>query len=109
MQLPQLPPGKAAVNARFVDDKTHPHKMLVFDIVDTSHERKHVPVGDAIEWCCGALLTVGAYFATHLGWPPMFVGGLFLGYEAQCYAGHKMFLPKLPKLRLPRRRHKDAQ
>lgn len=101
MKLPQLPPHHKAINPRVRGNN------LIFDIVEVLDEERHVRLGDVFEWIAGALLAGGAYLATSMAWLPVVVGGVFLAYQAQCYAGHKVQLPKL-RLRLRKRARRQA-
>lgn len=56
-------------------------------------------VGDLFEWGAGGLAIAAGVTATHLVWVGLAIGAVFLAYEAQCYATHKL---KLPKFRKPK-------
>ncbi len=59
-------------------------------------------LGDLLECLSAAALVGGAYFATHLAWPPLLVAGAGLAYFGQCYANTKIPRPRLPRLRAKR-------
>lgn len=64
--------------------------------------------GDVLEWIAGACLTAAALL--HWGLPAaLVVAGVVLAYEAQCYGGRRIPLPKV-SLKVPklRRRGGDA-
>ena len=64
-------------------------------------------VGDMLEWLAGALFVVATYLlviGSNVG-PPLLVAGLFLTYQAQCWAAHPLkWRLRRPKLKLRRRR-----